>query len=147
MKKNKKMENIDLIVDEVVKPIDKALFIVSYVYYCIRYFYRDNNINSTRKEFQKYLSSFKNKFHNTSISTKFTFDLLNKSSSFDNSIDNTDKNIDNLSQGGKTKEEIYYDLLYKRLINIINEEMYYNKEEYKIKKINNIHQIKCNNLK
>ena len=72
-----------------------------------------------RKEFQKYLNSFKNKFQKKTISTKFTFNLLNKSSFFDESIDNdSDKNMDNSSQGGKTKEEIYYDLLYKRLINI-----------------------------
>ena len=119
MKKYNKKEIIDLMLDEVDKPIDKALFIVSNVYYCIRYFYRDKKNNSDYKEFQNYLSSFKNKFHKTNISTKFTFNLLNKSSSFDDSIDNdSDKNIDNSSQGTKTKEEIYYDLLYKRLINV-----------------------------
>ena len=131
MKCNKKKENVDLMLDEVDKPIDKALFIVSNVYYCIRYFYRENIINPDRKEYQNYLSSFKNKFQKKTISTKFTFNLLNKSSFFDESIDNdSDKNMDNSSQRGKTKEEIYYDLLYKRLINIINEEVYYNKEEY-----------------
>ena len=120
MKKGNKKENIDLILDEVDKPIDKALFIVSNVYYCIRYFYRENIINPDRKEFQNYLSSFKNKFQKKTISTKFTFNLLNKSSSFDDSIDNdSDENIDNSSQGRKTKEEIYYDLLYKRLINML----------------------------
>ena len=80
MKKDNKKENVDLILDEVDKPIDKALFIVSNVYYCIRYFYRDTIINPDRKEFQKYLSSFQNKFQKKTISTKFTFNFLNKSS-------------------------------------------------------------------
>ena len=133
MKRDNKKENIDLILDEVDKPIDKALFIVSNVYYCIRYFYRDRKNNSDYKEFQNYLSSFKNKFHQANISTEFTFNLLNKSSSFDDSIDkDSDKNMDNTPQVKKTNEQIYYDLLYKRLINIINKEVCYNKEEYSL---------------
>ena len=126
MKCNKKKENVDLMLDEVDKPIDKALFIISNVYYCIRYFYHDKYIDSNLEKFQKYLNSFKNKFNKKAISTKFSFNLLDKSSFFDKSLDDiSDKNMDNSS-----KEEIYYDLLYKRLINIINEEMYFNQEEY-----------------
>ena len=126
MKCNKKKENVDLMLDEVDKPIDKALFIISNVYYCIRYFYHDKYIDSNLEKFQKYLNSFKNKFNKKTISTKFSFNLIDKSSFFDKSLDDiSDKNMDNSS-----KEEIYYDLLYKRLINIINEEMYFNQEEY-----------------
>ena len=126
MKCNKKKENVDLMLDEVDKPIDKALFIISNVYYCIRYFYHDKYIDSNLEKFQKYLNSFKNKFNKKAISTKFSFNLIDKSSFFDKSLDDiSDKNMDNSS-----KEEIYYDLLYKRLINIINEEMYFNQEEY-----------------
>ena len=126
MKCNKKKENVDLMLDEVDKPIDKALFIISNVYYCIRYFYHDKYIDSNLVKFPNYLNSFKNKFNKKAISTKFSFNLLDKSSFFDKSLDDiSDKNMDNSS-----KEEIYYDLLYKRLINIINEEMYFNQEEY-----------------
>ena len=126
MKCNKKKENVDLMLDEVDKPIDKALFIISNVYYCIRNFYQDKYIDSNLVKFQNYLNSFKNKFNKKAISTKFSFNLLDKSSFFDKSLDDiSDKNMDNSS-----KEEIYYDLLYKRLINIINEEMYFNQEEY-----------------
>ena len=126
MKCNKKKENVDLMLDEVDKPIDKALFIISNVYYCIRYFYHDKYIDSNLEKFQNYLNSFKNKFNKKAISTKFSFNLIDKSSFFDKSLDDiSDKNMDNSS-----KEEIYYDLLYKRLINIINEEMYFNQEEY-----------------
>ena len=126
MKCNKKKENVDLMLDEVDKSIDKALFIISNVYYCIRYFYHDKYIDSNLEKFQKYLNSFKNKFNKKAISTKFSFNLIDKSSFFDKSLDDiSDKNMDNSS-----KEEIYYDLLYKRLINIINEEMYFNQEEY-----------------
>ena len=126
MKCNKKKENVDLMLDEVDKPIDKALFIISNVYYCIRYFYHDKYIDSNLVKFQNYLNSFKNKFNKKTISTKFSFNLIDKSSFFDKSLDDiSDKNMDNSS-----KEEIYYDLLYKRLINIINEEMHFNQEEY-----------------
>jgi len=126
MKCNKKKENVDLMLDEVDKPIDKALFIISNVYYCIRYFYHDKYIDSNLVKFQNYLNSFKNKFNKKAISTKFSFNLIDKSSFFDKSLDDiSDKNMDNSS-----KEEIYYDLLYKRLINIINEEMHFNQEEY-----------------
>ena len=126
MKCNKKKENVDLMLDEVDKPIDKALFIISNVYYCIRYFYHDKYIDSNLVKFRNYLNSFKNKFNKKAISTKFSFNLIDKSSFFDKSLDDiSDKNMDNSS-----KEEIYYDLLYKRLINIINEEMYFNQEEY-----------------
>ena len=126
MKCNKKKENVDLMLDEVDKPIDKALFIISNVYYCIRYFYHDKYIDSNLVKFPNYLNSFKNKFNKKAISTKFSFNLIDKSSFFDKSLDDiSDKNMDNSS-----KEEIYYDLLYKRLINIINEEMYFNQEEY-----------------
>ena len=126
MKCNKKKENVDLMLDEVDKPIDKALFIISNVYYCIRYFYHDKYIDSNLVKFPNYLNSFKNKFNKKAISTKFSFNLIDKSSFFDKSLDDiSDKNMDNSS-----KEEIYYDLLYKRLINIINEQMYFNQEEY-----------------
>ena len=126
MKCNKKKENVDLMLDEVDKPIDKALFIISNVYYCIRYFYHDKYIDSNLVKFPNYLNSFKNKFNKKAISTKFSFNLIDKSSFFDKSLDDiSDKNMDNSS-----KEEIYYDLLYKRLINIINEEMHFNQEEY-----------------
>ena len=126
MKCNKKKENVDLMLDEVDKPIDKALFIISNVYYCIRYFYHDKYIDSNLEKFPNYLNSFKNKFNKKAISTKFSFNLIDKSSFFDKSLDDiSDKNMDNSS-----KEEIYYDLLYKRLINIINEEMHFNQEEY-----------------
>ena len=122
MKKYNKKENIDLMLDEVDKPIDKALFIVSNVYYCIRYFYHDKYIDYNLVKFPNYLNSFKNKFNKKAISIKFSFNLIDKSSFFDKSLDDiSDKNMDNSS-----KEEIYYDLLYKRLINIINEEIYFN---------------------
>ena len=126
MKCNKKKENVDFMLDEVDKPIDKALFIISNVYYCIRYIYHDKYIDYNLVKFPNYLNSFKNKFNKKAISTKFSFNLKDKSSSFDKSLDDiSDKNMDNSS-----KEEIYYDLLYKRLINIINEEMHFNQEEY-----------------
>ena len=100
-------ENIDLILNEVDKPIDKALFIISNVYYCIRNFYQDKYIDKNNIKFPNYLNSFKNKFHKKTISNTFAFNLLNKSID-DNSINNIfDKNMDNASKGGRTKEEIY----------------------------------------
>ena len=67
MECNKKKENVDLMLDEVDKSIDKALFIISNVYYCIRYFYHDKYIDSNLEKFQKYLNSFKNKFNKKAI--------------------------------------------------------------------------------
>ena len=131
MKNNNLKENIELILDEADKPIDKAKFIISNIYYCIRNFYHDKYIESTFEEYQNYLTSFQNKFHKKAITNTFSFNLLNKSSSVDNSIDNI-SNINNVdtSNEEKTKEEIYYDLLYNKLINIIDEEKYYNQEDF-----------------
>ena len=107
MEQAKYIENVDLIINEVEKPIDKAKFIISNVYHYIRAYYSDKYLD-TSNEFEDYLESFKNKFKKKEISNEFSFDLFNKYIKDDN--DNKEK---------KTNEETYYDLLYKRLINIL----------------------------
>ena len=123
------IENVDLIMDEVEKPIDKALFIISNVYYCIRNFYSDKHIESISQQFPEYLELFKKKCCKKTITNNFTFNLLDKFSS-----DKPSDSIPQINTNDNSKEvkanEIYYDLLYKRLINIINEENDYNQEEY-----------------
>ena len=52
---------VELMTDEVYKPIDKAKFIISNVYYYIRYFYKDKLINPSFDYFPKYLQEFKSK--------------------------------------------------------------------------------------
>ena len=115
--------------DEVEKPIDKALFIISNVYLCIRNFYSDKHIESISQQFPEYLELFKKKCCKKTITNNFTFNLLDKFSS-----DKPSDSIPQINTNDNSKEvkanEIYYDLLYKRLINIINEENDYNQEEY-----------------
>ena len=129
MQNDEFIENVDLIMDEVEKPIDKALFIISNVYYCIRNFYSDKHIESISQQFPEYLELFKKKCCKKTITNNFTFNLLDKFSS-DNPLDS----ILEINTNDNSKEvkanEIYYDLLYKKLINIINEENDYNQEEY-----------------
>ena len=48
-KKMKKMENIDLIIEECDKPIDKAKFIISNVYYYIRSLYMEKYLLSSNE--------------------------------------------------------------------------------------------------
>ena len=110
MKEIKFIENIDLMLDEVDKPIDKAKFIISNVYYYMKAFYSDKYLISSNN-FKRYLESFKNKFHEKDISNEFSFDLFNKYKE--------NKNINNKEK--ITNEEAYYDLLYKQLINILIE--------------------------
>ena len=124
-------ENIDLIMDEPIHLIDKVKFIISHVYYFIRYFYETNFISLISTSFQDYLISFRNKFKPQTISNKFSFELMNKSyniesqenDSFDNSI----------SKINSKNEEIYYDILYKKLINIINETNFSKEDKHLIK--------------
>ena len=60
------------------------------------------------------MDSFKNKLDKKNITNKFSFNLLNKFI--------YDNNFENISDVKKTNEDIFYDLLYKKLINIIHEE-------------------------
>ena len=46
MEKNEIIENIDLIMEEPKKPIEKAKFIISHVYYFVRTFYNVKLLNS-----------------------------------------------------------------------------------------------------
>ena len=110
MKAIKIIENIDLILDEVDKPIDKAKFIISNVYHYIKAFYSDKYLISSNN-FEEYLAAFKNKFKKKDISNEFSFDLFNRYKA--------DKNINNKEL--ITNEETYYSLLYKQLINILIE--------------------------
>ena len=113
MKAIKIIENIDLMLDEVCKPIDKAKFIISNVYHYIKAFYNDKYLMSTNN-FKEYLDTFKKKFKKKTISNEFSFDLFNKYKENGNS--NNKEKIAN--------EETYYDLLYKQLINILIEVNY-----------------------
>ena len=61
MKEIKFIENIDIMLDEVDKPIDKAKFIISNVYYYMKAFYSDKYLSSLNN-FEDYVLSFKNKF-------------------------------------------------------------------------------------
>ena len=117
-----KKEYVDLMIDEVDKPIDKAKFIISNVYYYVRYFYSDKFINSYSNTFHEYLNEFKSKIKKKTISNKFSFDLLNKSFDDKSASDISNLDIDNISEIKDTKDKIYYDLLYKKLINIIHEQ-------------------------
>ena len=121
MEKDQILENIELIMDEPKNPIDKAKFIISNVYYYIRTFYYVKFVDTLSNDFQEYLKSFKDKFAKINIHNKFSFDLLNKS--YNDESQKCDSNTDN-----DITNEIYYDLLYKRLINIIIEQKY-DKEE------------------
>ena len=110
MKEIKFIENIDIMLDEVDKPIDKAKFIISNVYYYMKAFYSDKYLSSLNN-FEDYVLSFKNKFKKKVISNEFSFDLFNKYKENED-INNKEK---------ITNEEAYYDLLYKQLINILIE--------------------------
>ena len=110
MKDIKFIENIDIMLDEVDKPIDKAKFIISNVYYYMKAFYSDKYLSSLNN-FEDYVSTFKNKFKKKVISNEFSFDLFNKYKENED-INNKEK---------ITNEEAYYDLLYKQLINILIE--------------------------
>ena len=114
-------ENIDLIMDEPKNPIDKAKFIISNVYYYIRTFYNGIFVDTLSNDFQEYLNSFKKKFTKINIHNKFSFDLLNKS--YVDESQKCDSNTNN-----DLTNEAYYDLLYKRLVNILIEQKY-DKEE------------------
>ena len=124
-------ENIDLMMDEPIKLIDKAKFIISHVYYFIRKFYDSKLINVDPKDFTEYLKSFKNKFKPQIISNKFSFDFLNKSYN-DKSQESDSVDINNNSTSKISNEEKFYDLLYKKLINIINETNYSSEEKHLI---------------
>ena len=109
-----KGENIDLIMDEPIKPIDKAKFIISHVYFFIRKFYDSILITEDPKDYIDHLNSFKNKFKPKIISNKFSFDFLNKSYN-DKSQESDSVDINNNSTSKKSNEEKFYDLLYKKL--------------------------------
>ena len=122
-------ENIDLMMDEPIKLIDKAKFIISHVFYFIRKFYDSKLINVDPKDFTEYLKSFKNKFKPQIISNKFSFDFLNKS--YNDKFQESDSvDINNNSISKISNEENFYDLLYKKLINIINETDYSSEEKH-----------------
>ena len=114
MKGNKNVENIDLILYEVHKPIDKVKFIISNIYYYIRGYYNERFLKSSN-DFHKYLNKFKTIFKKKQISNSFSFELFNKSY-------NNNSNTNNNPKEKSTNEEIYYDSLYKRLINILIEQ-------------------------
>ena len=71
-------KNVDLMIYEVDKPIDKAKFIITNVYYYLKNFYYDKYINSNTNDLKEYLNNFKNKFEKQNISNSFSFNLLNK---------------------------------------------------------------------
>ena len=127
-------ENIDLIMDEPIQLIDKAKFIISHVYYFIRNFYDSNFISLDSSSFKDYLTSFQNKFKPQTISNKFSFELMNKSYNVESQEnDSFDINNNSISKINSTNEEIYYDILYKKLINIINETNFSKDEKHLIK--------------
>ena len=117
----KEEDYVELMTDEVYKPIDKAKFIISNVYYYIRYFYKDKLINPSTDYFPKYLQEFKSKIQKKTILNKFSFNLLNKSCENKSTTNISNIDIDNNSEIKKTNDENYYDLLYNQLINIIHE--------------------------
>ena len=78
MEENEIKENVELMIQEVDPPIDKAKFIISNVYYYIRNFYNDKYINPNRNNFMEYLDSFKNKLGEKNITNTFSFNLLKK---------------------------------------------------------------------
>jgi len=103
-------KNVDLMIYEVDKSIDKAKFIISNVYYYLKNFYYDKYINSNTNDLKEYLNNFKNKFEKQNVSNSFSFNLLNKYI------------YDKKFEEQKINDNTYYDLLYKMLINIILEE-------------------------
>ena len=127
MAKNKIIENIDLIMEEPKKPIEKAKFIISHVYYFVRTFYKVKLLNSFSNDFEKYLNAFKNKFKPKIILNKFSFELLNRS------YRDESPNIDSNTNIDDSNEKNFYDLLYKKLINIINEKKFKKDEKNIIK--------------
>ena len=127
-------ENIDLIMDEPIQLIDKAKFIISHVYYFIRNFYDSNFISLDSSSFKDYLTSFQNKFKPQTISNKFSFELMNKSYNVEpQENDLFDTNNNSISKINSINEEIFYDILYKKLINIINETNFSKDEKHLIK--------------
>ena len=127
-------ENIDLIMDEPIQLIDKAKFIISHVYYFIRNFYDSNFISLDSSSFKDYLTSFQNKFKPQTISNKFSFELMNKSYNVESQEnDSFDINNNSISKINSTNETIFYDILYKKLINIINETNFSKDEKHLIK--------------
>ena len=127
-------ENIDLIMDEPIQLIDKAKFIISHVYYFIRNFYDSNFISLDSSSFKDYLTSFQNKFKPQTISNKFSFELMNKSYNVESKEnDSFDINNNSISKINSTNETIFYDILYKKLINIINETNFSKDEKHLIK--------------
>ena len=115
MEKNEiNLENVELMLYEVNNPIDKAKFIISNVYYYLKNFYVDKYISIDKNQFPDYLDEFKNVFKKKTINDKFSFDLLNRPM--------PNKYTDNISTENKTNENFFYDLMYKKLINIILEQ-------------------------
>ena len=120
MEKFDMAENIDLIMDKPETLLDKAKFIISHVYYYIRTYYEGKLIDTLSSNFQEYLDTFKNKFEKININNNFSFDFLNKPY-----IDTHLENI--FEKNNDIPNDVYYDLLYKGLINIIIEQ---NKNKY-----------------
>ena len=114
MKGIKYLENIDLKLYEAYKPIDKAKFIISNIYYYIRGYYKEKLLKSSN-DFHDYLNNCKSKFKQQQISNSFSFEFFNKSY-------NDNPNTNNNSKEKDLNAEIYYDLLYKKLINILLEQ-------------------------
>ena len=118
MEKFDMIENIDLIMDKPETLLDKAKFIISHVYYYIRTYYEGKLIDTLSSNFQEYLDTFKNKFDKININNNFSFDFLNKPY--------IDKHLENVfEKNNDIPVDIYYDLLYKSLINIIIEQNKY----------------------
>ena len=106
---NKEELIVEVMMDEANNVIDKAKFIISNVYHFLRVFYSDKHLITNI--YQNHLNLFKSKFKHKEISYKFSFNLMNKS-----------------RLNKKSNEEIYYDILYKQLINAIIEENNYSEE-------------------
>ena len=105
---------VEVMMDEADKVIDKAKFIVSNVYHFLRAFYSDKHLHTTL--FQNYLNSFKSKFKHEEISYEFSFNIMNKSPKLNEPLNK------------KSNEEIFYDILYKQLINAILEQNNFSEE-------------------
>jgi len=113
--------NIDLIWTEQKEPIDMAKFIVSHTYYYLQNFYQIKLLGLSSNNFEKYLNTFKSNFKKKDISPKYSFDLLNKSYEEKTSLDNNNNN--SIKEYG-TNEKMFYEIQYKKFINIINNQKY-----------------------
>ena len=119
--------NIDLIWTEQKEPINMAKFIVSHTYYYLQNFYQIKLFGLSSNNFEKYLDTFKKNFKKKDISTKFYFDLLNKSYEEKTPIDNNNNDI-SIKECG-TNEKMFYEIQYKKFINIINNHKYSKDEQ------------------